>query len=303
MSASFTVRVPASTSNIGSGFDTLSAAVSLHLQIKATPTEDRRIVWTSGWDMPPEENMVDVALRKTLEFVGFRPPGLALAMTNPIPLSRGLGSSAAAIIAGIKVGTTISGQELTREQLFRLAYPLEGHPDNLAASLLGGWAISWVEQGAMHAERLQANLACRFVVGIPDERISTREARAILPSQCSREDAVFNLQRCALLVHALYSGKKPLLREGMRDLLHQPYRAGLVPGMEALLELAGIKNETEKHILGIAISGSGSTVIACADGCYDMIGSWIVQTFQEHGVSSRYLVLDLDTRGATVLLP
>ncbi len=303
MTESFTVRVPASTSNVGSGFDTLSAAMSLHLRIRVTPTEDRRITWVEGWDGPPEDNVVDLALRKALKFIDFRPRGLALAMDNPIPLCRGLGSSGAAIIAGIKIAEKVSGCALTQEQVFKLAYPLEGHPDNLAASFLGGWAISWVESGVMKAERLPATLACRFVVGIPDDPVSTRDARGILPAHYSREDAVFNLQRCALLVHALHAGKKQLLREAIRDRLHQPYRSELVPGIEALLQLDGIGRQIEGHILGIAISGSGSAVLAYADGCCDAVGTWIVDTFRKHGVSSRYVVLDLDPSGATVLLP
>ena len=303
MAGAFTVRVPASTSNVGSGFDTLSAALSLYLQIKVTSTKDGRITWTEGWDLPPEENIVDLALRRTLEFVNFKPAGLSLAMANPIPLSRGLGSSGAAILAGIKIAETVSGHQLTQDQVFHLAYPLEGHPDNLAASFLGGWAISRVEAGVMQAERLPARLPCRFVVGVPEYRVSTREARVILPGQYSRDDAVFNLQRCALLVHALCSGRKDLLREAMRDRLHQPYRAGLVPGIQALLEGAGIREDVQCHLLGIAISGSGSAVMAYADDCYEAIGSWVVETFRRHGVSSRYLVLDLDSTGATVLLP
>jgi len=303
MAGPFTVRVPASTSNVGSGFDTVSAALTLHLKIKVTPTEDGRITWIEGWDLPPEENIVDLSLRRTLDFLDFKPAGLALAMENPIPLSRGLGSSGAAILAGIKIAETVSGHQLTQDQVFSLAYPLEGHPDNLAASFLGGWTISRVDRGVMQAERLPANLTCRFVVGVPEHQVSTRDARGILPGQYSREDAVFNLQRCALLVYALCSGRKQLLREAMRDRLHQCYRAELVPGIPALLQGAGIRGELQEHLLGIAISGSGSAVMAYCDDCCDAIGSWIVDTFRNFGVSSRYLVLDLDSTGATVLLP
>ena len=301
----FSVRVPASTSNLGSGFDTVSAALSLYLTVQVEPTSGKQIEWLQGSDSPlplaEEDNLILRSLGSTLEVLGVEPPGLRISMDNQVPLQRGLGSSAAAIIAGVKIAEHIGGANLDRGQIFQIAYPLEGHPDNLAASLLGGWVLSWVADHHMQAERLLSALSCRFILAIPKIMISTREARAILPQQYSLEDATYNLQRCGLLVHALNSGQKKLLREASSDRLHQPFRSQLVPGMNSLLSLEDLDDRLSNSLLGICISGSGSTAIALADDHYEEIGSWMVTTFSTQGTEASWQVVNLDTTGAQVL--
>lgn len=295
----FSVQVPASASNLGAGFDTLSVALGLRLCVEVEPVAGTQIEWVRGWDSA-EENLLARSLDAALEILRVKPSGMHITMENPIPLRRGLGSSAAAIIAGIRIAERICGVTLSEEKRFEIAYPLEGHPDNLAASLLGGWVLSWVDNGKMKAERVASSLSCRFVVAIPNVTITTREARAILPEHYTRADTVFNLQRCALLVHTLHTGRKELLREATRDQLHQSYRCPLVPGMQRLLEIQGVSEELANSLLGIFISGSGSSVIALADGDYDEIGNWMVTTLASAGTLASYQVLDLDTKGARV---
>ena len=179
-----------------------------------------------------EDNLVARAFHDTLALLGRTSPGLRITMHNPIPLRRGLGSSGAAIIGGIKMAGQIAGTDLDADQIFQLAFPIEGHPDNLAASLLGGWVVSWVSDHQMGAERLEAKLPCRFVFSIPDTTVATREARDILPASFPLGDITYNLQRCALLIHALNSGRRELIRQATSDRLHQPFRRTLVPGIE-----------------------------------------------------------------------
>lgn len=301
MTRDFTVQAPASTSNLGSGFDTVSAALNLYLKVDVEMRPRGGIEWVEGWEASSQDNVLDLAVRKTFAYLGTEIPGIRIAMQNPIPLRRGLGSSAAAIIAGIKVAEHVCRTTLSRMQILEIAYPLEGHPDNLAASLLGGWVLSWVDREQMYVEKLDARLSCRFVLAVPEMTVSTREARSILPESYSRGDAVYNLQRCALLVHALHTGRKDLLREGTRDRLHQSYRSRLVPGMEKLFDAASSGNPFKDSLLGICISGSGSAVVGLADGDYDAIGRWMVNTFAQSGTPASFKVLDLDKTGVQVL--
>lgn len=296
----FQVRVPASTSNLGPGFDTLSAALSLYLTIGVESIEGAGVEWPQDWSLPLEENVLDRSLRTVFSSLGARLPGIRLSIDNPIPLTRGLGSSGAAIIAGIKIAEQITGERFSDDDALRIAYPLEGHPDNLAASLLGGWVLSWTSGSRVHSLRLRSALRCRFVVTVPDQTISTPEARAILPGSHDLAAAVFNIQRSSLLVHALHSGEARLLREATLDRLHQPYRASLVPGLARVLAGPSRKPGWSESLLGTFISGSGSTVIALADGREAEIGNWMVRTLAAAGTRAQFRVLDLDTHGARI---
>jgi homoserine kinase len=295
---SLRLKVPASTSNLGSGFDTLSAALGLYLTLDVARIPGEEIRWIADWEIKPEENMIKTALERACEELGTKPTGLKITVDNQIPLKRGLGSSAAAIIAGIKIAERVSGKVLDPDAIFELAYPLEGHPDNLSASLMGGWVISRVAGSAMKAERLSANLQCRFVLAVPEISVSTHTAREILPAQLDLSDAVFNLQRCALLVHALTTGDSDLLREATQDRLHQSYRASLVPGAVTLLERQGLPETLADCVLSLTVSGSGSSMLAIADGHYEEIGDWMISVFRKEGVKARFLLLDLDQTGA-----
>jgi homoserine kinase len=295
----FTVLVPASTSNLGSGFDTVSAALALYLKVTVESSKSPGLQWISGWDAK-EDNILDLALRTTCRQLGQPIPSVHLSMENPIPLQRGLGSSGAAIIAGIKIAEKLARVRLTPDEILAIAYPLEGHPDNLAASLHGGWVLSRSRGEEVRAEQLRATLECSFVLAVPEITISTQEARAILPRQYELSQVVHNLQRCALLVHALYSGKKELVNEALQDEVHQPYRAGLIPGLTDLLRRRDLPEAISSHLLGVSISGSGSCVLSLADGSFDPIGKWMVSTLRRHGTGSSYLVLELDTQGARI---
>lgn len=294
------VRVPGSTSNLGSGFDTLSAALGIYLDITAEVIPGTGLVWPEGFNLPPEENMILRSLESACTHLGIQRPGIRFRVTNEIPLKRGLGSSAAAIMGGIKLAEAISGKTLSRESIFKIAFPLEQHPDNLAASCLGGWALSLVSGGRMHAETLNSKLNVHYVVVIPEFTVSTREAREILPASYSLGDAVFNMQRAAMMVYAVREGRPDLLRESSGDRLHQEFRASLVPGMSDLLQQRFLDSLKDSGLLSVTVSGSGSAMLAMVerDGSPEAVGREMSAVFDARGIESRWRVLELDREGA-----
>lgn len=297
------VRVPGSTSNLGSGFDTVSAALSIYLDISAETIPGNDILWPDDFRLPPEENMILQAFNAACASLGFSSPGLRFSVRNEIPLKRGLGSSAAAIIGGIKLAEGLSGKNLTEDEIFSIAYPLEKHPDNLAASCLGGWAISLVSGSRMRAEPLESLLDIDYIVVIPEFTVSTREAREILPDSYSLADAVYNIQRAALLVHAVREGRPDLIRAASGDRLHQKYRSPLVPGMTELLELQGLDPAIGRNVLSVTVSGSGSAMLAMTEkgGNSREIGEWMCGFFTGRDIAAHYRVLELDRKGARLI--
>ncbi len=293
--------VPGSTSNLGSGFDAISAALSVYLEIDVTFREDAELVWPEGWMLEPADNAIEKGLRAGAAEMGVEIPGMAFAVRNDIPLRRGLGSSGAAYVAGIRLAEHIAGARLPERESLAIAYGLEGHPENVAASLMGGWTLSWVDSGKVWSERLPFKLDCRFVVAIPDIEISTRQARAILPEQYGLKDAVFNLQRCGLLVFALSQGRPDLLREATRDQLHQAFRASLIPGAESVLSREGLPRHLDEKVLALTVSGSGSTLLAITTGGHDEVGGWMVDALAANRSRADYHVLDLDVRGVRLV--
>jgi homoserine kinase len=306
-----TVRVPASATNLGPGFDVFGMALRLHNHIRlqeAEPGAGCRVVVSgegAGLLEPDERNLVCRAARRLFEVVGqpFRP--LRVEMQNHVPVSRGLGSSSTAIVGGLAAANALLGGPLDREALLLLAVEIEGHPDNVTPALLGGFQVtSLTEHGLLHL-RLPAPEGLRAVVCIPEVEVSTRAARNVLPEQYSRADAVFNVGRAALLVSALTTGRTDLLRSAMEDRLHQPYRAPLIPGFAAALEGA-----LAAGAVGACLSGSGSTLLALAvegggagaDGgdTQTAIGEAMVAAVSAAGCGARWLALDLDLEGTVV---
>ena len=291
----FEVVVPGSTANLGSGFDTISAALTLFLRVRVTPGPAKNIAWAGD---VPGENILERALLDALKFMGCEQPGLEIEVNNEIPLGRGLGSSGAALVAGIKIAEHIACRSLTVEEVMSIAMPLEGHPENVAASLLGGWVISRSLEEKVSCEKIQSALQCHFVLAVPQVTVSTHKARQVLPKSYSLEDTVFNLQRCALFIHVLHTGNKTLLREATQDRIHQSYRARLVKGLDALLELQELPSRIRNRLLSLTISGSGPTVLALVDGEKDAVGSWMEEIFRSRGTEAQIYDLDLALKGA-----
>lgn len=293
------VRVPASTTNLGPGFDALGLALRLHNRIRISETDGPVRVITSGEGAgileTGDTNLVYRAVQRLCREAGVAAPALEIRLENAIPVSRGLGSSSTAIVGGLVAANALLGSPLDREQVLNLAVEIEGHPDNVTPALLGGFQItSLTEEGLIHLS-IPPPAGLRAVVCIPEASVSTAEARRVLPQSYSRHDAVFNIGRVSLLVAALLTGETSLLRPAMQDRIHQPYRAALVPGYAE-----AIQGALDAGAVGSCLSGSGSTMLALTTGGEEAVGAAMVRAVEAAGTAARWLALDVDTEGAVV---
>lgn len=293
------VRVPATTANLGSGFDILGLALQLYNSFTLT------IIPEPGWQaqLPPgvnlpeySNNLVFQAAHRLFEHVGVMPAGLHLSLDINIPLARGLGSSSSAIVGGLVAANYLTGNTLTREALLAMAVDIEGHPDNVTPALMGGLTLSYTTGAQHHYLHVPFPQELTLIVAMPDFELPTAYARAVLPTQVSRADAVFNCSRTALLVYALQNQRYELLAAAMDDRLHQPYRAPLVPGMSEAIAAA-----YAARALGVALSGAGPTLLAIAKENQDAIAAALQSTFQRHGIACQTRLLYADTAGAVVV--
>jgi homoserine kinase len=292
------VRVPASSANLGPGFDTLGLALGLHNEIEARES-DRVSVRIEGEGAAQlatgDRNVVVRAMRAAYEAAGRPWPGCAIACVNRIPLARGLGSSAAAWVGGLVAGNALLGSPLDRDAVLALAARAEGHPDNVAAALLGGLTVAYGGADGARALSLPVPEHLRWVVLVPDVSMSTAEARAILPPSVSRADAVFNVQRVALLMASLQAGRADLLGAALDDRLHEPYRRRLFPWMAEVTAAA-----REAGALGCVLSGAGPSLLAVAAGEGDasIVGDAMEAALHAAGVKGVARSLAVDTSGA-----
>ncbi|WP_037320017.1 homoserine kinase [Amycolatopsis orientalis] len=259
------VTVPASSANLGPGFDTLGLALALYdkVELRITDAGLKIEVIDAGAgdvdDVPTDESHLVVrAFRRGCEHLGLRPPGLHLRCFNAIPHARGLGSSAAAVVTGVAAAYALAEKALDDDAL-QLAAEFEGHADNAAASLLGGFVVAWNEGERFRAERLQPHHDIRPVVAIPALRSSTDATRGLLPDRVPHADAAFTAGRAALAVHAL-TARPDLLLSATEDRLHQHYRASAYPASSELVRALRAEG------VAAAISGAGPTVLALTTG-------------------------------------
>lgn len=293
------VRVPASTANLGPGFDAVGMALELFnvVRMGTTTTGLEITVLGDSRDQPLDwTNLVARSAAALFEETGLPVPGLRIHVHQRIPVSRGLGSSAAAIVAGLVGANALAGFPLTADDLFQLATEIEGHPDNVAAALFGGFVVSVADgRHRLRHVKLDVPSGLRLVVAIPDFHVPTELARRVLPGSVTLADAVYNISRTALLVASVASGRFDFLGDAMSDRLHQPYRAALVPGLDDVLAAA-----REAGALGAALSGSGPSVVAFAACDPHRVARAMAATFAESGVASRTVVTRACRRGAVV---
>jgi homoserine kinase len=291
------VRVPASSANLGPGFDALGLALALYNDV--TLEESDRVSLTitgegaGRLDSGPE-NVVARGVLMAVEAAGRSLRGATLHCVNRIPLGRGLGSSAAAWVGGLVGGNALLGGPLDRDTLLSLAARAEGHPDNVAAAMLGGLTVSCSTEGRIVAVALPVPPDIRWVVLVPEVESSTREARAVLPDSVPRADAVFNVQRVSLLLAALGMGRDDLLDLAMHDRLHQPYRLRLFPWMSAVEAAA-----RQAGALGCVLSGAGSAMLAAARGPTESVERAMEAALRAAGGTGKAMSLAVDTAGAT----
>ncbi|MDI3341180.1 MAG: homoserine kinase [Sphaerobacter sp.] len=290
------VRVPASSANLGPGFDILAVAVGLYLEVEAHAAsgEPRVVV---GPDLHGGGDLVVEGVRRVAAAAGRPVPGCRLHVRSDIPIARGLGSSAAALIAGLLVGNHLLGDPLDRAGVYRLACEAEGHGDNVAAALFGGVALAVPTADGIHYQPLTLGRPLRAVVFVPEQTAFTCEARAVVPDTVARVDAVANAARCALLVLALTGGRLELLAEAMDDRLHQPYRTRIFPYLPTLIAAARAAGAA-----GACLSGAGPSVLALAEpdrAAAVRVG--LADAAAAIGIAGETLDLPIEPRGAEVV--
>ena len=254
------IVVPASISNLGPGFDALSVAVELYLRVRVVERDEASpdsLETEFISPPPPGQNRIETAFRAARERGGVAAPGIRIQVRSEIPPRAGLGSSAAAAVAGIELYRAMAGEAANVVDSLALAAALEGHPDNAAAALLGGLTVSCQHaDGRVVARSARWPPELRFVVATPEERLDTTIGRAVLPQAIPLRDAVFNLQRALLLLRAIEHGEYGDLRQALADRWHQPARAALVPGLADALAI------DDPAVLGVCLSGSGPSIVA-----------------------------------------
>ena len=296
------VRVPATTANLGPGFDALGLALDLWNEAVFSSKEDGRVQVTirgEGQGQLPvdQANLIAISARRVYQQAAAPFPGLLIESLNRIPLASGLGSSSAAVLTGLLGANGLLGGRFSREELLQLAIQIEGHPDNVAPAMLGGLTVSASRGEEVISRRIEVSQPLHVTIALPDVELSTESARQALPLQVSRQDAVYNLGRTALVVEALRSGDLDLLGAAMQDALHQPYRLPLIPGAAEALEAA-----RESGAAGAGLSGAGPGLAAFSRERAPAIGAAMQAAFREAGLDSGIFELTASMSGAEVII-
>jgi homoserine kinase len=315
--SSVTVTVPATTANLGPGFDCIGAALTLynHFKFSRLDRHPRRYdseqsleISVSGAEAhrvsTDESNLVYRSFLKLYDCLGHEPPPVAIEIDLGVPLARGLGSSATAIAGGLVAANALAGTPLTRAEIVQLAIEIERHPDNVVPALLGGCRLAAASTFGEHSDLPRMWEICEIpwhptivpVVAIPTFELSTEKARGVLPEQYTRADAIFNTSHLGLLVRGLETGNGNWLRAAMQDRIHQPYREMLIPGYQAVRAAA-----IEAGAYGMAISGAGPTALALASiADAPAVAAAMSLTWKEYDIKAEARSLSLDSRGAMV---
>ena len=283
---SWRVRVPASSANLGPGFDALGVALSIYLDCRFRPAE-RLAIQVRGRDAAlistGEDNLIWQTALAMARDLGAALEPIELEIDNAIPIGKGLGSSAAALTAGVVIADQLLGLHWKAHRILDEAARIEGHPDNVAASVLGSIVASAETGGAVRAVKLPMPERYNIAVVVPDFELPTSTARSVLPPSYSRQDVIFNIQRAALLMAALATGSTSAFPTALEDRMHQPYRASLVPGLEEILKLRA------PGLLGCTLSGAGPSVLVFYERGCEQVCDLVRQIFGMYGRDSEVL--------------
>src|SRR3954447_8455682 len=303
-SGTIMVEAPASSANLGPGFDSLALALELHLRVTVTPLDagaEQLVVEGEGADEIGIDagNRFLIGLEHGLQEFELEPPVMRIEMRNEIPLARGLGSSAAACVAGLLAAQAMAGAELGTERIHRIGTEIDGHPDNVAAALLGGFVVVGHDgTGVPSAARFDPPGALHATVFIPDMAMRTADMRAALPAQVAHADAAHNVGRAAMVVAAMTADRLDLLAAMGGDRLHEPYRVAHLPQLPVLTSAA-----RDAGALGAALSGAGSAVLALsADAATaERVGTAMSAAAENAALPGRAIVVRLAAHGARVI--
>ncbi|WP_066379328.1 homoserine kinase [Anabaena sp. CA = ATCC 33047] len=297
--SSVTVKVPATTANLGPGFDCIGAALTLYNHFQFTRLDEGGlIIQVTGAEaervQTDESNLLYQAFVKLYQYINQTPPSVKIEIDLGVPLARGLGSSATAIVGGLVAANQLAGEPLSQSQVMELAIAMEGHPDNVVPALVGGCRLAATSNTGWEICDVPWQSDIVPVVAIPDFELSTSEARRVLPTEFSRADAIFNTAHLGLLLRGLATGKGEWLKAALQDKLHQPYRKALIPGYDAVNAAA-----LAAGAYGMVISGAGPTLLALTDVTHSQaVEIAMASAWKEQGITSVVRSLALDTQGA-----
>jgi len=290
------IRVPATTANLGAAFDAVGLALKLYLRVEVRRLDagPSRLEFSGeGEKIVPRDasNLIWCVMARVAAQYDRPLPAFSLRVQNEIPVTKGLGSSATACVAAAAAADFLCGLRLKAEDLLAIAAAEEGHADNVAPALYGGLVAS-ICADTILCSRSEFPSAWSVVAVTPDLELATKQARAVLPRQVRFSDAVFNVQRSSFLMAQIVQGRREGVRQAMTDKLHQPYRSSLIPGLKEILEI-----EDREGLIGVALSGAGSTVVAFADSEAEKIGAEIRGIFERHGLCAQTRILKADSQG------
>lgn len=292
------IRIPATSANIGPGFDSIGLAVNLYNHVTMEEADSCQISSLDGIPVPTDEtNLIYSTAKQLYHICGVPFYGMKIEQINNIPFARGLGSSSACVIAGLKGANTLLGNPVSDAELINIAASIEGHPDNSTPALVGGLVTAVMEGDKVFFVKQEIKTDLHFVAIIPDFELKTSQARSVLPDRIDRKDGVFNLSRAALMSVSLYSGNYQNLRVAADDRIHQPYRLGLIKGGEAVMQAC-------YHLGAYAafISGAGSTLMAIVDANLNDFGDCIARRLPELGLYGwRVHTLSIDNVGTQII--
>ncbi|NES99019.1 MAG: homoserine kinase [Sphaerospermopsis sp. SIO1G1] len=294
------VRVPATTANLGPGFDCIGAALQLHNEVKFTLNAGDLVIQASGVESQKvetdESNLLYQAFTKLYRYIDKTPPGVQIEINLGVPLARGLGSSATAIVGGLVAANVLAGSPLSEKEVIQLAIAMEGHPDNVVPAFLGGCRLAATSSKGWEICDITWHRNIIPVVAIPDFELSTAEVRKVLPPQVSHADAIFNTAHLGLLLRGLATSREEWLKAALQDRLHQPYRQALIPGYDAVQEAA-----VAAGAYGIVISGAGPTLLALTDKLHTQaVATAMTNAWKQAGIKSTVRTIPIDTQGIIV---
>jgi homoserine kinase len=293
----FSITVPATSANLGPGFDAIGLALDLFVRATVRPAERFMLSFAGGRCVPTNDGFANEIIRAMDSVLGIDArPNAEILVENDIPLGKGLGASAAGAVLGVTLGAEFAEKKPSQAELARVVCELEGHPDNALPALLGGIVVAAMPHNAAPAYlRFDPPPGLRAVLAVPRIVLPTAAARALLPQSYERRDVVFNIQRAALLAASFASGDLSALRVAVGDRIHQPYRAPLVPGFAEMLAL------DMPGLLSITLSGAGPSVLALASENLDAIGDAMRAAFAREGIESEIYALLVSTQGARIV--
>lgn len=292
------VKVPASSANMGAGFDTLGVALNMYSKLEVEEIESGVEIKTlnaNGYVPQDKSNLVFRAMDEVFKATGRNVKGVRIVQDSEIPMTRGLGSSSGCIIGGMLAANVLTGRSLSYPEILDLATKLEGHPDNVAPALYGGMCVSMTDGEKALVKSIKINPKIKFAIMVPDFFVATKKSRGVLPTYVTRQEASFNIQRSSMFVAAMASGDMDMLKYAVQDKMHQSYRKVYIDGFDDIM-----KTSYECGSRATYLSGSGPTIVSVIDKDYDEFADKMHGFFKENSHQWMCKVLDVDNVGSVV---